>query len=265
MEAAALKQITDNAIAAARENQLRTPGGKPAIILGNNVIDTEHLLAGRTRFRGTYHTNIPSAFAGYIKGRTDGSIYVDPDNLRATAVLNEGTESNPGHCDWQAQLKLKHTAGYAAILAINGKQLSQRDISAWLEDWAPMLSAVYNGETQPLSKAIAAVRSISFKSKDESTHTVSDFGARQSGLSEIEASSDVGTLPSRIEAHVVPAQGLSSYRIPLRLSVITGDKPGLVLRVIGLEAIQEAIAIEFRSLVEGLGGNLPVHIGTFSP
>ena len=158
------------------------------------------------------------------------------------------------------------TARSHSWLAINGKQQSQRDIAAWLEDWAPILTAVYNGDPQPLSKAIAAVRSIAFKAKEEATHTVSDFGARQSGLSQIEASSDAGTLPSLIEAHVVPAQGLSSYVIAMRLSVITGEKPGLVLRIVGLESLQESIAIEFRDLLENLvGGLLPVHIGSFSP
>ncbi len=61
------------------------------------------------------------------------------------------------------------------------------------------------------------------------------------------------------------AQDIASRTVALRFSVITGEKPGLVLRIVSLEALQESIAIEFRSLLEALLPEVPVHIGTFSP
>lgn len=267
MEAAALKQITDLAIAAAEKNRITPIGGMPAIIMDGKVVSTEHLLPGRSRFRGAFSTALPLSFAHYVGQASGiGAVYVNPERLKAVAVLNQGTTDLPGHCDWTADLNLKPTAGYAALLAVNGKKMTQRETTEWLEDWAPILTAIFNGDPAPISRAIAAVRSITIKAKDEASHTVSDFGARQSGLSEIEAVSGAGELPSLIEANVVPAQGLRPRIIPLRLSVITGDKPGIVLRIVSLETIQEAIAIEFRDLLESLlANNVPVHIGDFRP
>lgn len=267
MEAAALKQITDLAIAAAEKNRIYPhPGGTPAVIMGDKLVSTEHLQPGRSRFRGAFSTALPLSFSRYVTESTAiGAVYVNPERLKAVAVLNQGTTDLPGHCDWTADLNLKHTAGYSALIAVNGKKMTQREVVEWLEDWATMLTAVFNGDPAPIYRAIAAVRSITIKAKDEASHTVSDFGARQSGLSEIEAVSGAGELPSLIEADVVPAQGLRPRTIPLRLSVITGEKPGIVLRIVSLETIQESIAIEFRCLLEGILTGIPVHIGSFNP
>ena len=270
MEAAAIKEISRLTLEAMGSSKIHfsPPGHRPAILVNSSIVETEHLLPGRVRFRGTFNTGLPFEFASYVKANSlpGARAYVDPDRVTAVAYINQGDAAEAGHCDWIANLILKPTAGFAALLAISGKQHSQRDLCAWMEDWGNILTPVYNGEPSPLSRAIASIRSITFKAKEESSHVVEDFGARQSGLSQVEASSEAGVLPSLIEARVVPYQGLGSRVIALRLSVITGDKPALVLRIVGLEALQESIAIEFRSEIEGLlDGTVPVSIGRFHP
>lgn len=270
MEAAALKLIRDMAIEAARANRLpdQEPGQKPAIIIDGKIVDTEHLLPGRVRFRGNFATPSPKAFADYVNKADetqDSRVYVDPEAAKAVAYINEGTASVPGHCDWTAVLALKPTAGYAALLAINGKQSSQRELGDWLEDWAPMLASVFaDGVVSSLSRAINAIRSITIKAKDEASHIIHDMGARKSGLSQVEAASEAGDLPVGIEARVIPFNGLELRTISLRLSVITGEKPALVLRIVGLEALQESIAEEFRDLVQATV-TTPVIVGAFRP
>jgi uncharacterized protein YfdQ (DUF2303 family) len=269
VEAAALKFIRDMAIEAAGANRLwdQEPGQKPAIIIDGKIVDTEHLLPGRVRFRGHFGTPSPKAFADYVNkaGETqDSRVYVDPEAAKAVAYINEGTTGVPGHCDWTASLTLKATAGYAALLAINGKRSTQRELSDWIEDWAPMLASVFADGVSSLSRAINAIRSITIKAKDEASHIIHDMGARKSGLSQVEAASEAGDLPVGIEARVIPFNGLELRTISLRLSVITGEKPALVLRIVGLEALQESIAEEFRDLVQGTV-TVPVVVGTFRP
>jgi uncharacterized protein YfdQ (DUF2303 family) len=182
VEAAAIKEISRLVIESEKANRIHADGlgRKPAIIIGSSIVDTENLLAGRVRFRGAFSTQIPYAFAEYVNlagshGKT--SVYVDPDKVTATAFLNEGNKSDPGHCDWTAKLALVATAGFSALLAINGIRASQRELSDWLEDWSAMLTPVFpDGEPSTLRRAIAAVRAITFKAKDESTHVIDDGG-----------------------------------------------------------------------------------------
>ncbi|STF30642.1 CPS-53 (KpLE1) prophage protein [Escherichia coli] len=51
------------------------------------------------------------------------------------------------------------------------------------------------------------------------------------------------------EFKCVPFEGLKERPFKLRLSIITGDRPVLVLRIIQLEAVQEDMANEFRDLL----------------
>ncbi len=58
--------------------------------------------------------------------------------------------------------------------AISVRAMSQKDMSDWVEDWHSTLSAVDDDlQNIPLTKAIAAVPTISVKAKSESSHTVS--------------------------------------------------------------------------------------------
>ncbi len=52
-------------------------------------------------------------------------------------------------------------------------------------------------------------------------------------------------MPVAFEFKCVPFEGLKERPFKLRLSIITGDRPVLVLRIIQLEAVQEDMANEF--------------------
>ena len=56
-------------------------------------------------------------------------------------------------------------------------------------------------------------------------------------------------MPVAFEFKCVPFEGLKERPFKLRLSIITGDRPVLVLRIIQLEAVQEEMANEFRDLL----------------
>ncbi|MEQ4630817.1 DUF2303 family protein, partial [Escherichia coli] len=73
-------------------------------------------------------------------------------------------------------------------------------------------------------------------------------------------------MPVAFEFKCVPFEGLKERPFKLRLSIITGDRPVLVLRIIQLEAVQEEMANEFRNLLveKFKDSKVETFIGTFT-
>lgn len=240
--------------------------------------DLERFGDGRARFRGALKTDSLADFIGYVKQRRDGGAggapgtcglqgFIDVDKLAATVIFNLGTQADPGHADDTATLALKPSAPYAAVLAVNGRAMLQKDVIDWLEDWAEHLA--FHGEgDQPIgaAMAIAAIRKITITAKTESTTSQESFRATRSALEDVEARG-AAALPSEVRFACVPYAGLPAREFRLRLAVLTsGDKPQLVLRVRNLEADKEAIAQDFkRALLSELDGIATLTIGTFTP
>ena len=265
MDSSAIQLIQDTAIQAAQSNRLNT--NTPAVILGDEIKSIESLQEGRSRFRGKMSTESLQDFIKYTKDHPGGSGFVDAENVAAKVFFNLGDTEFPGHGDWTATLKLKPTAEYAAMLAVIGKRLSQRDMIDFAEDWAGNVTAIAaDGSTINMSKALAAIRKLTIKATAEATHTEKDFGARKSSIEDIEASADDG-LPYAFGFTATPYTDLSIRSFTLRLSVLTGgDKPQLVLRAIALDSAKEAIAQEFKQkLQDGIGSDATLYLGSFTP
>ena len=64
----------------------------------------------------------------------------------------------------------------------------------------------------------------------------------------------------------MPFEGLAERSFKLRLSIIGGDRPTLVIRIVQLEAQQEDMATEFRDLLVGKfkDSQVETFIGSFS-
>jgi len=268
LTAEAIQLITDNAMIATAK-ALDT--NNPVVVLpaGAKVFDLEQFSAGRSRFRGTFSTNSLVDFSKYVIDRNvaDAQGFINQDEMTCSVLFNLGDVLAPGHADDRAALKLKATAGYQAVQAINGRAMSQKDMSDWIEDWHSTLTAV-GADNQDISlvKAIAAVRTISVKATSESDHTVSETRASRSAMDAIEATSKE-TLPTSLIFSVVPFEGLSVREIILRISVITsGAQPALKLRWVGEDVQREEIAQEFKSVLDAqIGEAAKLALGTFSP
>jgi len=268
LTAEAIQLITDNAMIATAK-ALDT--NNPVVVLpaGAKVFDMEQFGAGRSRFRGTFSTNSLVDFSKYVIDRNvaDAQGFINQDEMTCAVLFNLGDVLAPGHADDRAVLKLKATAGYQAVQAINGRAMSQKDMSDWIEDWHSTLTAV-NAENKDMSlvKAIAAVRTISVKATSESDHTVSETRASRSAMDAIEATSKE-TLPTSLIFSVVPFEGLSLREIILRISVITsGAQTALKLRWVGEEVQREEIAQEFKAvLLEKIGHAAGLSLGSFDP
>ena len=262
MQAEALKEIRTLILAA------DTNRGVPqadAIITqeGESIVKLEEYRAGRARFRGAYKTNSVTSLAEYVKGFGGENVsgFVDPDSMSCKVFINLGTKDKPGHGDHSALLALRRTAFFSAALAVDGKQMSQKAVAEWLEDWSSFLIT----EAGTLTQAINAVRKIKIEAGRTATSEVGNLKATKTALEQIEASSDEG-LPSEIIGLCRPFDGLELERVGLRLSVIANDDPKIVLRIVAREALIERIADQFAAKVrESLSGMATVVVGSFTP
>lgn len=127
----ALETLTQaEAISAANAALTQTvapTNGEAAIALPESfkVHDLEHYLPTRRRLRGSMTTPVLADFAVYTIDHKEAgaTVFVNPDAMKAVAVLNLGTPASPGHGDNRAVLAPPKTATFAALLSIaNGGQ-----------------------------------------------------------------------------------------------------------------------------------------------
>ncbi len=233
------------AMAAHQEINAATAAMDHAFILGGSgaaalpdsfkLHDLEAYMPQRRRPRGTYSTQYVPAFAAYtVAHAQDGTtVFVDADRMRATAVLDLGTSSFPGHTDNRAVLELKPTAAYAALCKFAGTRQGQADAAEFFEDWAQHVEMAFyaDGEQIELRKAIAAVRRITIDSARKVESEAQQLSASMSAFESVQASSRE-PLPTTIYFTTKPYADLEPRLFVLRLSVTVGDKaPQLVARI----------------------------------
>lgn len=233
-----------------------------------NLHDLEHLLPHRTRARGRYETTSIQDFCTYpgAAGKGTAVVFVNPEQMTATAIYNLMEDDQPGHCDDLATLGLKKTAAFTALLAVNGARMEQRQIAEWLEDWQSQITAKSAGEEISMSQALSAIRNLTIESVRRRESQENNFSSTQDSFDKIEATSGGRQLPDQFRFSCTPYEGLAERSFALRLSITTGgDKPCYTLRMIALETQEEAMAAEFAEQIsQGLSDEqATVRVGKF--
>jgi uncharacterized protein YfdQ (DUF2303 family) len=234
-----------------------------------SVESLERFGLARFRFRGAMDTTSIDDFVrysvGYASAEEPARCFIDAQNMSARSVFNIGTLDNPGHADNVSTIKLKQTAPFRALLAINGDRLNQKQIAEWLEDWSDYLTAFdADGKTMSIAQAAQAVRRITIQQATQADHEDGDFSGKKSLMESIEATSK-DVMPVAFEFKCVPYEGLGERAFSMRNSLLKSSEPCFVLRIVQLEAQEEAIANEFRDLLIGKFNEKPVDtfIGNF--
>lgn len=252
VDATAIDQVRKMVIAS-EVNEKLVNMNRPSVVLPDDVSlhSIEDLLAGRCRFRGAMRTTSIDDFSRYSTGfAAEGTrCFIDAGSMEAVTVLNIGTLDNPGHADNTAQIRLKKTAAYNALLDINGERKSQKELAEWLEDYADFITGFdKDGEVIQATKAAAAIRKITIEANSSADFEDNDFSGKRSVMESVEAKTK-DIMPVAFEFKCVPFEGLKERPFKLRMSIITGDRPTLVLRIVQIESVQEDIANEFRDLL----------------
>ena len=270
LDSGTFQQVKDLVLSGYHLNDIHGLACPTALLPQNTSVESlERYSLERFRFRGAMDTTSIDDFVrysvGYAQEDDKARCFIDADNMLARSIFNIGTLDNPGHADNVASIKLKKTAPFRALLAINGDHLNQKQIADWLEDWSDYLLAFdASGNTMTIAQAAQAVRRVTIQQATQADHEDSDFSGKKSLMQSIEASSKE-VMPVAFEFKCVPYEGLGERRFSLRNSLLKSSEPVFVLRIVQLEAQEEAIANEFRDLLVGKFDGKPVDtfIGNF--
>ncbi|HBX4895540.1 TPA: DUF2303 family protein [Klebsiella pneumoniae] len=270
LDGSAIKQVQDLVLSGYYMEDIQRLACPTAVLpAGTGIESLERFSSERFRFRGAMETTSIDDFvrysSGYAKEDEKARCFIDADNMLARSIFNIGTLDNPGHADNVASIKLKKTAPFRALLSINGDHLNQKQIAEWLEDWSDYLLAFdADGGSMSIANAAQAVRRVTIQKTNAADHEDGDFRGKKTLMESIEASSK-DVMPAAFEFKCVPYEGLGERRFSLRNSLLKSSDPVFVLRIVQLEAQEEAIANEFRDLLTGKFDGKPVEtfIGTF--
>ncbi|HBC5610944.1 YfdQ family protein [Klebsiella grimontii] len=270
LDSGTFQQVKDLVLSGYHLNDIHGLACPTALLPQNTSVESlERYSLERFRFRGAMDTTSIDDFVrysvAYALEEEKARCFIDADNMLARSIFNIGTLDNPGHADNVASIKLKKTAPFRALLAINGDHLNQKQIAEWLEDWSDYLLAFdAGGNTMTIALAAQAVRRVTIQHATQADHEDSDFSGKKSLMQSIEASSKE-VMPVAFEFKCVPYEGLGERRFSLRNSLLKSSDPVFVLRIVQLEAQEEAIANEFRDLLVGKFDGKPVEtfIGNF--
>ena len=270
LDSGTFQQVKDLVLSGYHLNDIPGLACPTALLPQNTSIESlERFALERFRFRGAMDTTSIDDFVrysvAYAQEEEKARCFIDADNMLARSIFNIGTLDNPGHADNVASIKLKKTAPFRALLAINGDHLNQKQIAEWLEDWSDYLLAFdAGGNTMTIAQAAQAVRRVTIQQATQADHEDSDFSGKKSLMQSIEASSKE-VMPVAFEFKCIPYEGLGERRFSLRNSLLKSSDPVFVLRIVQLEAQEEAIANEFRDLLVGKFDGKPVEtfIGNF--
>ena len=230
--------------------------------------DLERFQRTRRRQRGTFSTNFIQPFAAYtIANQEHGTtVFVNALLMAATAVLDLGSSRDPGHADNTAELQLKATAAFDALMLFQGRSHRQGAVAEFFEDWANHAQLAFFDETGALSgkQAIAAIRSLTIEHARKVDSDEQQLGANLTAFESVKASSK-NTLPTTIYFTTRPYPELQPRQFVMRLGVNTGEStPSITLRIQNTGQHVEEMGAELSSLIaNAMGSVLPVLMGSY--
>lgn len=239
-----------------------------AVPAGVEIKSLEHLLETPKHQRATYTTERLEDFCGYISQEqlteNNTAVFVLPDGSGAEGIIDYGTHEAPLWGHHRARLTMKHTPEFAALLAASARDLSQRDLIDFLEDWQHVVTPFDGDTATALSTAIQKIQRIDVTAKATQTNTVGDMKHSRTAFEEIEAKSADGAPPSAFAMTCQVYPCTRSRDVRARLSLKTGgDKPTFRLRIIGEDALRKDVAEEIDLEIRArLGKDVRTFVGS---
>ena len=269
MDQSAIKEILAQSVMAQTAFQTNA-ADLPVQVVHNDykLQDIEKYLEAPQRFRGRYETSSIESFGEYITaqpGLENAACFINPDKMRAVAVIDFGNHDAPQHKDHTALITAKATPEFDAVMCAHQCTFKQRELAEWMEDWRNNLQCYTDaGEKLDVAKAIQAVRKWDIEAKRKQTSSVGNLSESRSTLESVEAKSEIAT-PGVIEFLCAPYEEFTTRTFAMRLGCNTDGGFTFKLRVINLEKHTQEIANEFREKLQMLETGIErIFIGTFS-
>jgi uncharacterized protein YfdQ (DUF2303 family) len=270
MDKSAIEKIQEgNALSIARDQleKQKLPG---LVIAPNNMeaIDLERYMPNARHFKLRFETKVIGEFVRYASEHAtkESGIFIDDEHLSSSCCIDLGTVDKPLHQFHGANLRLKKTAAYSAILSMIDRKLNQKEAAEFIEDWKHEVAEILTSDegTMTVGQAASSMRNLSIEQAREVNSKVDDFGYSASAQERLEAKNK-DRLPSFIKFKVAPYHGLDLREITLRMGVIpSGEAPYITFRIVGNEALKEELAVEFKGILEKklADCDAPIYIGT---
>lgn len=211
------------------------------------VVDLEKFDDNPNRFRGTFKTHLISEFVSYVNEHGNGatSVFVDAEKSTAMAIIDL-SGATLGWGDHRANIELKKTPEYKALVELMLSGLTQDGFIDFVEDFAPNISFFSDDTTVITSAAITAIRKLTVSTQSDTTSEAGDFKASLSKTDQIEVSSKAGMMPTGFYFTCVPYEGMEPVQFDCRLRAVTeGKAVALKYRVIGIDRVMNQIGLDF--------------------
>ncbi len=266
MDKSAIQQIQESANAPEFLSQLQKAGFPIAALPESYELhDLERFMPQRNQFRGVMETaNIDEFIRYHEHYQTEGNqCFIDANRMSAKTIFDLGTHSVPGHCLHRAELTLKATASYRALLAINEQQQKQRALAEWVEDYSEFLQVFSTtGELIDNAVASAAIRNMKFEVKAGRESNVDDFSQHQSEYESMAVrTKEEFPMPAVFKFTCEPFIGLDERTFEMRMSTIGNEI--LLLRIKKLEQHEEEMGEKFQNILTKSFVDEDIEIDTF--
>ncbi|MDW1916356.1 DUF2303 family protein [Vibrio sp. Vb0349] len=271
MDKSAIQQIQESSNAPQFLKQLEKAGFPVAALPESfDLHDLEKFMPNRNYFRGTMKTaNIDEFVRYHEEYQTEGNqCFINAERMAAVTIFDLGTHNFPGHCKHQANLILRRTAAFNALLNINEERLGQKKLAEWVEDYSEFVKVFSTtGEVIENSVASAAIRNMKFEAKAGRESNVDDFSHHQSEYESVAVrTKEEFPMPAVFKFTCVPYLGLAERTFEMRMSTIGNET--LVLRIKKLEQHEEEMGEEFQTKLQACfkdgGIEIDTFIGSFS-
>jgi uncharacterized protein YfdQ (DUF2303 family) len=183
------------------------------------VIDLESMLPTPRRALGTTDLHTPAGLVGWVNHVADDGallLFADVHRLAVTAVLNPGTQAEPGWGDLRGQLAVRRHPSWAAWVGIDGKLLTQEDFAVFVQEHASDISnptALDMLEiAETLSLNVGARVSSAVRLRDGQRHLVFDETIDATAGSDRELD-----IPAEIELGLPIFEGTDAIHVRARL------------------------------------------------
>ncbi|MBK1719189.1 DUF2303 family protein [Thiocystis violacea] len=222
------------------------------------------------RLRGTYQTSSLKAWADYVTDHAGPSsrVFLDPEQFKAIARINHGTEAEPEWGDFRAVLQLRQTPAYAALESLLKAPRLQGELLDYVLDWSSDLT-FFSAPGVPMTQATAVqqLQKLDTKATRAASNEETDLKRERSLLESAVITSQPPTL---MVVTAAPFEDLAERDLQVRLVYAPTDPPSIRLRLLSRETLQRQWAEEFSALVcaeltSGISDiSERVHLGVFT-
>ncbi len=265
----AIISIRDMAVAELSNTLLEKSCDHQNIVVPNDykVIGLENYQDAPYRFRGKFSTTLLAEFAAYINacGTIDSGIFVDPEQVLASAVINMGSDTQPMWGDHKAALSLKKLPEFVSVLERNGMALSQQDLVDFCEDQRECIQFIDASRNNlDFSASINAIRRLTISATQNNEFAVGNFNASHSSMDAIEVKAAGAEIPLGFIFNCIPYDGFSARPLLCQFRASTDVKTvTLRYRVGRLDNEINKISQEFKQLLqEKITVNCKFYVGT---